>query len=257
MKKAIIIIAIVAVIAIISNVLFWGGWPRGLVGSGNVETEAYAFANFTEVEIDSAFEFEIEQSSSYSINVTADDNVMDYVQVSKDGQTLKIGLRTGLHIGSITLRIGLGIFPRVESATLRASVTMPQLRELTASGASHGTVSGFSSTEDLDIKISGASRVTGNITAGNVQFGISGMSTVQLGGSANDIDANVSGASHLGLDDFVVSNADVNFSGASSGTVNLNGRLDANLSGASTLWYIGEPTMGDISTSGASTISKK
>jgi len=69
--------------------------------------------------------------------------------------------------------------------------------------------------------------------------------------------ANVSGASHFNLDDFIANNADVNFSGASRGTVNLNGRLDANLSGASRLWYIGEPTMGDINTSGASAISRK
>jgi len=140
---------------------------------------------------------------------------------------------------------------------LRASVTLPQLHGLTASGASRGTVSNFSSNEDLDITVSGASRVTGDVTAGNVEFGISGASTIQLEGSANDIDANVSGASHFNLEAFTVNNADVNFSGASSGTVNLNGRLDANLSGASRLWYIGEPTMGDINTSGASTISKK
>ena len=257
MKKAIIIIAIVAAVAIISNVLFWGGWPRGLVGSGNLETEEYAFTNFTEVEIGSAFEFEIKQSKSYSIHVTVDDNVLDYVRVSQNGQTLKISLERGLRIGSVTLRIGLGIFPSLESVTLRASVTMPQLCGLTASGASRGTVSGFSSTEDLDITVSGGSGVTGDITAGNVEFGISGASTIQLEGSANDIDANVSGGSHLNLDAFTVNNADVNFSGASSGTVNLNGKLDANLSGASTLWYIGEPMSTDINTSGASTVIKK
>lgn len=257
MKKAIIIIVIVAVVAIISNVLFWGGWPRGLVGSGNLETEEYAFTDFTAVEIDSAFEFQIEQSGSYSINVTADDNVIDYVAVWRDGQTLHISLARPLRIGPVTLSIGFGIFPRLDSVTLKASVTMPQLRELTASGASHGTISDFNSTDDLDITASGASRVNGDITAGNVDFGISGASTIQLEGSANDMDAGVSGASHLNLEAFIVNNADVNLSGASSGTVNLDGRLDANLSGASRLWYIGEPTMGDINTSGASTISKK
>jgi hypothetical protein len=242
MKKAIIIIVIVAAVAVTCTVLILRGWPGGLIGSGNLETEAYAFTDFTEVEIGSAFEFEIEQSSSYSINVTADDNVIDYVQVSQDGQTLKIRLGRVLFLGPVTLR---------------ASVTMPQLRDLTASGASRGTVSGFSSNEDLDITISGASTVTGDITAGNVDFLISGASTIQLEGSADDIDANVSGASFFNLDNFIVNNADINFSGASSGTVNLNGRLDANLSGASTLWYIGEPTSTDINTSGGSTVSKK
>ena len=134
---------------------------------------------------------------------------------------------------------------------------MPELSGLDVSGASRGTVSGFSSTEDLAITVSGASKVTGDIVAGNVDFGISGASTIQLEGSANDMVADVSGASSLKLDDFTVSNADVDLSGASSGTINLDGRLDADVSGASRLWYIGEPTMGTIDTSGASTISQK
>jgi hypothetical protein len=242
MKKALVVIGIVVAVAVIVTLLVMRGWPGVLIGSGNLETEEYTFANFTAVEINSAFEFEIKQSGSYSINVTADDNVIDYVQVSKDGQTLKIGLGRVLLHGPVTLR---------------ASVTMPELSGLTVSGASRGTVSDFSSTGGLDMTVSGASRVTGDITADNVGFDISGASTIQLEGSANDLNANVSGASHFNLDDFMVNDAQVNFSGASTGTVNLNGRLDANLSGASRLWYIGEPTMGDINTSGASTISKK
>ena len=242
MKKAIIIIVIVVAVAVTCTVLILRGWPGGLIGSGNLETEEYAFTNFSEVEIGSAFEFEIKQSSSYSISVTADDNIIDYVQVSQVGQTLKIGLRTVTWFGP---------------ATLRASVTMPQLHGLTASGASRGTVSDFSSTEDLDITVSGASEVTGDITAGDVDFDISGASTIQLEGSANDMVADVSGASDFNLDDFPVHNADVDFSGASEGTISLNGTLDADLSGASSLWYIGEPTMGDIDITGASSLSKK
>ena len=242
MRKAVVIIAIVVAVVAIYTVLILKGWPGVLIGSGNLETEQYAFANFTRVEISTAFEFEIEQSSSYSINVTADDNVIDYVQVSQDGQTLKIRV---------------GTVPTLRRATLKASVTMPQLGGLTVSGASRGTVYDFNSTEAVDITVSGASRVIGDITAGDVEFHIDGASTIQLEGSANDMTARVSGASRFSLDDFTVNNANVNISGASTGTINLDGRLDANVSGASTLLYIGDPIMGAIDVSGASTLSKK
>jgi hypothetical protein len=242
MKKAGIIIAVVVVVAVLCAVLVLRGWPGVLIGSGNLETEQYAFGNFTRVEISSAFEFEIKQSSSYSINVTADDNVIDCVQVSQDGPTLKIRLET---VSGLRL------------VTLRASVTIPQLHGLTVSGASHGTVSGFSSTEDLDITVSGASRITGDITADDIAFDVSGASTIQLEGSADKMVAAVSGASRFNLADFAVNDVDVNISGASTGTVNLDGTLDANVSGASTLFYIGEPVMGTISVSGASTLTRK
>jgi len=221
---------------------------RRLVGSGNLETRDYAFADFTKVEVSSAFRFEIRQSSSYNISVTADDNIMDYVQVSLDGQTLKIGLRTDPRRSTV---LSLG------PVTLRASVVMPQLRGLTVSGASRGEISDFSSTEDVSIKVSGAGKVNGDITAGNIEFDISGASTIQLEGSANDMVASASGASRFNLNDFTVNSARVRFSGASRGTINLNDRLDADLSGVSRLSYIGEPKMGDINTSGQSTVSRK
>jgi hypothetical protein len=241
MKKGIIIAIVVVVAAICTSLILWG-WPGVLIGSGNLETEEYTFANFTRVEISSAFEFQIRQSSSYSINVTADDNVIDHVQISQDGQTLKI--RVG----------GVPSFRRV---TLKASVTMPQLGGLTVSGASSGTVSDFSSTEAVSIAVSGASRVTGDITAGDIGFDVSGASTIELEGSADNMVAVVSGASRFSLDDFTVNNANVNISGASTGTIDLDGRLDANVSGASTLLYVGDPVMGTINVSGASTLSKK
>ena len=242
MKKAAIIIAVVVVVGAICAALVLRGWPGVLIGSGNLETEEYAFANFIRVEISSAFQFEIKQSSSYSINVTADDNLIDYVQVSQDGETLKIRL---------------GAAPSFRLVTLRASVTMPRLNGLTVSGASRGTVSDFTPTEGLNITVSGASRVEGDFTAGDIGFDVSGASTVRLEGSADDMVAVVSGASTFNLGDFTVNNADVNVSGASTGTINLDGRLDANVSGASTLLYIGDPVMGTINVSGASTLREK
>jgi hypothetical protein len=134
---------------------------------------------------------------------------------------------------------------------------MPQLGGLTVSGASRGTVANFNSTEAVNIAVSGASRVTGDITAGDIGFDVSGASTIELEGSADNMVAAVSGASRFSLDDFTVNNANVNISGASTGTINLDGRLDANVSGASTLLYVGDPVMGTINVSGASTLSRK
>jgi len=259
MKKA--IVAVLVAVFLTSGLL--AGCVGGVVkGSGNLDTQEFNFSDFARVEVGYAFEVEITQSSSYSVSITADDNLFDYILVSKQGTTLKIRLEPALYYAF---------------TKLQAKITMPQLYGLTLSGATRGTVSGFSSTDNIDIgvsgasslnlvemsvgdvefDISGASRVTGDITAGDAEFDVSGASTVQLEGSANDIVVDASGASHVKLAAFPVSNADVTLSGASSGTVNLDGRLDADLSGASKLLYIGEPTMGTINTSGASTLSKK
>jgi len=59
------------------------------------------------------------------------------------------------------------------------------------------------------------------------------------------------------LGKFPTQNADVEISGASNGTINLNGKLNADVSGASNLYWSGTPIMGDIQTSGASNLRRK
>jgi hypothetical protein len=238
MKRA--IAAVLVVVLLASGLLV--GCGGVLIGSGNLKTKEYSFGDFTSVEISSAFEFDISRSCSYGVSITADDNILEEVEVTKEGNSLKIGLKTIAGLGPVALK---------------AEVTMPQLHGLAVSGASHGTVSDFSSAENFDINVSGASKVTGDIAAGDADFDVSGASTVQLEGSANNMVANVSGASRFNLGGFMVNNANVTFSGASTGTINLAGKLDADLSGASKLLYAGEPRMGNINASGASTLGRK
>ena len=235
------VIMILFAFTLLASALFVG-CDGILVGSGNLEAKEYPLSDFSKIEISSAFEFDIQQSNSYSINVTADDNIIEKVRVIKEGNTLKIDLET---------------FPRIGPMTLKVAITLPQLTDLDVSGATRGTISDFNSSGDLDITVSGASKVAGDITAGDVDFDVSGASTLQLEGSADDIDVDVSGASRLYLGGFTVKNTDITVSGASRGTINMSGKLDADISGASKLEYIGEPTMGSINSSGASSLSSK
>ncbi len=85
----------------------------------------------------------------------------------------------------------------------------------------------------------------------------SGGSHIDAEGSANALTVDVSGGSTLDLENFPVHNAEVVFNGGSSGTISLDGTLDADLSGGSRLWYVGNPTLGDIDTSGGSSLQKK
>jgi len=265
MRKLATSVAAAVPVAVLLAAGLLAGCVGGLItGSGNVETREMDFTGFDRVEAGYAFEVEITQSDSYSVRITADDNLFDdCIAVSKQGRTLKIGLKP-----TVTVR----------PWTLKAEVTMPDLYGLGLSGAARGTVAGFSSSEGLDLDLSGAgslemsdmsagditldlsgaSRVSGDITAsGDAEFDLGGASRVELAGLANDMRIVASGASKLELEDFPVRNADVSLNGASQATVNLDGRLDADLSGASKLWYVGEPTMGDMHMSGGSTLSKK
>ena len=262
MRKAITPVVLTAVL--IAAALFSG---CTLTASGDIITEEKDFTDFTYVDVGSAFEVEITQSDSFSIIISADESLFDYVEVSKAGGTLKIYLKPHHIFTDFTLG----------AKTLKAEITMPALYGLQLSGASKGTITGFKSSQDFSLvvsgassletadievddaefEVSGASRVSGNMTADDTEFVVSGASSVELSGSADEIMVEVSGASRVDLADFPIKDADVKLSGASEATVNVKGRLDTVLSGASRLYFYGNPTMGNISVTGASTIKHK
>jgi len=261
MKKAIIPIILVAVLtaALLSGC--------EVTGPGGVVTEEKDFTDFTYVDVGSAFEVEIIQSDSFSTSVSADESFFDYIAVTKEGNTLRIYLNPRHTFTDFTLR----------ARTLKAKITMPALYGLQLSGASKATVTGFKSSKDfnlnvsgassvdiddmevgdIEFEISGASKVSGSVNASDVRFEVSGASEVELEGSANNIILTASGASKVNLADFPLSNANAKLSGASETTLDVKGRLDAVLSDASRLYFQGNPTMGNISVTGASTIKHK
>lgn len=262
MRKAVIPFVLTALL--IAAAIFSGCEETA---QGEVITETKDFSGFNYVDVGSAFEVEITRSDSYSVVISADESLFDYVEVSKAGTTLKIYLNPRHILTDFTLG----------AKTLKAEITMPALHGLEVSGASKGTITGFKSSYDFNlvvsgasslemvnigvgnagIEVSGASRISGNMTAYDTTFEISGASSCELSGSADMMVLVVSGASRVDQTDFPVNSANIELSGASEATVHVKGRLDITASGASRLYFYGNPTLGYTDVSGASTIKHK
>lgn len=260
MKK--LIFTLILVVMVLSATVLTGCIRVDLTqDAGPITTAQYAFTDFTGIEVGNAFEVTITPSDNYSVTITAGENVFSHLNVHKSGSTLVIEVDNWF--------INWYVSPKLD-------VTMPVLTYLELSGASKGTALGFRSSEDfrlhvsgasdleMDIEshyftadISGASKVTGRLIATDCDIDLSGASRISLTGSGGDIRLDCSGASTVDMADFSVDNADIDFSGASSGSLVVNGRLDVELSGASTLEYYGNPTMGKSDISGSSTIRHK
>ena len=56
--------------------------------SKETETRQFDFTEFSRLEIGNAFSYEIKQSDTYQISITANENLFDDIEVDKEGQTL-------------------------------------------------------------------------------------------------------------------------------------------------------------------------
>lgn len=212
-------------------------------GSGNQLTRTEAITDFSGINASHTFDVTVRYADSYRVEVRVDDNLEQYLEVRKRGNILVLGLEDG----------------RSYSNThLEAEITMPRLQRFELSGACEGDFSGFESNDALEIELSGASRLRGDIVAGDVRISVSGASNLHLTGSGrNGVALNISGASNVNLEEFTLIDVYAQVSGASELVVSATGELNVEASGASDVRYVGDPTMGNIETSGASTIRRR
>lgn len=227
----------VAVVSFLAVVFFTGCE----IGSGVLVSEKYDKSGFTAVEAHSGFKVSIVKSEEFEVKITADDNVIDLVEVSTSDDTLHIRLTPEI------------IY---ENVTLRAEIGMPELHGLELSGGSKAEIAGFESSDSLSIALSGGSDAFGEIVAGKVDIELSGGSTIDLEGAADKLAVDGSGGSDLYLRQFPVGNADIKLSGGGKARIKASDILDADLSGGSTLIYFGKPRIGDTELSGGSTLKK-
>jgi len=229
---------------IFATILLMGCAQVTITGSGNVVTQDETISGFDKVDISQSFNVEITKGDNFHVVIRVDDNLVEYLNVVKQGSTLKIGLDPG---NSYT----------IVNATMEAEVTMPELVGLELSGSSVANISGFESSKSLVVELSGNSDFLGDIQAGDSRFDVSGNSSVTISGSGGDLTVDASGSSDVDLADFPGSDGTIDASGSSTVTVNLSERLDADASGSSDIYYLGDPELGSIDTSGSSNIRPK
>lgn len=194
MKKIVLSLVGLAAIAIaagciysvagtLNNHIVFGG--KTLRGSGNLVTRTVAVGQFDAVQASNAATVQIVKGSG-PVTVKADDNVMEFVEVAVRNGTLVIGFDKEIN----------------DRRNVTLEVTVPSdgnLKKVSASGASKLTCEPVLTSDEIELKASGASRMAVLVNAKKCEIDVSGASRVEVGGAAEQCDADASGASRLKL----------------------------------------------------------
>lgn len=213
--------------------------PGALAGSGRLTSRTINLTGVTSVLAGANFVVRLKMGGPAQATVTMDDNLTDQVEAAVVGDQLRLGIKPGMS---------------VRNATLSADVVVGQLDRLSTSGASRVIVNPVLSSPALQLVVSGASAVTGPVTIGQVQAGVSGAGTLALSGQVEDLRVSAAGTSRLPLAGLTVRRLDATLSGASQATVAVTDTLAAQVAGASVLRYRGTPKIIRSQASGMSVI---
>ena len=182
---------------------------RSISGSGNVVTESRDVSGFTAVSLEGLGLLVIDQTGSETLTITADDNLLPYIETQVRGGTLIIGLQDNTTLDDIT--------------ELTYHVTADQI------DAAHLNGAGAIQMLHLDRKDWDAT--------------ISGVGSITVSGKVEEQAVELNGAGAYNAEDLESQKATVEHNGAGLAVVQVSDQLDVDINGIGIVEYIGSPTV--------------
>lgn len=242
MKKIPIILALVAVAIVAYSMSTWGD-KKSVKASKTITTETRNVSDFHKIEVSGAFDVDVTYGTEEKVEVEVPENLQEYVKVYTRGG--KLFIETD---GKTSFK---------SSCDLLVHVKTTRLNEFELSGASSIKLNNTLKDDAFSLESSGATNFKGKLDVQEVEMDLSGASSATIEGRAAKALVDLSGASQLEDFEFEIDEAFIDLSGASSAKVTSLKSIKADVSGASSLYYKGNPAKNDVIKSGASSVKKK
>ncbi|PWJ60188.1 putative autotransporter adhesin-like protein [Dyadobacter jejuensis] len=207
------------------------------------DTRQFTEKGFTRISMGSAFKVNVEQGANFRIVATGRQEDLSALKATVKGGTLSLGYDNNIRQNN--------------RSEVKINIIMPSLEAVDFSGASKVNVGRFSGAKNIDVEVSGASKVMMDLSADKVAVSLSGASGLGLKGSCAVLNGEVSGASSLKAMELICEEVIIEASGASSAQVVAQKELRAEASGASSVRYAGAVKNVQSHTSGASSVKRK
>jgi hypothetical protein len=191
------------------------------VGNGVAHAETREVGEFDEIDSGGIVDVVVRIGDATRVEVRGDQNVVPLVV-------------TAVEDGRLEIRTKKSLIPDLD---LVVDITTPALRELDLSGAGSADVRG--------------------LDGGEFELGLSGAGRVALAGRVDRFEADVSGAADLDAAALEAGVVRIDLSGAGDADVTARETLDAEVSGAGSIRYGGDPKTVTKDVSGAGSIAPR
>lgn len=190
--------------------------PEKIKGDGNKQTVARNLSSFKSVALSGRYDVVIVGGMSQQVTLTADSNVLNYIQTKVEGGVLKVDVPSDVEL--------------VTKEPPLIQIAVPSLKQISIAGMAKVNVVKLNS-DSLNVVLSG----TGSLN---------------LSGTVDKFSVAISGMSEVNAQDLVSRFADINVSGSGHVSVNASQELNVKVAGTGLIEYYGTPAKINQSISG-------
>ena len=202
-------------------------WGPGEPGSGKVITQTRNVNDVLSIKVDYPAQVVIRQGDKQSIQVEAEDNLLEGLKTQVRNEALEIFYKSndGSHVNP--------------TRPVTITIVVKDLNELNLTSAGEVIIEGLA-TEELNLSLSGAGNTKlREVSLQNLSVHLSGAGSMMASGTVDTLGLDISGFGSFNGKQLHGQTANVDLSGAGSATVWVDDQLDAEISGAGTVNYYG------------------
>lgn len=222
--RNILIMLSIALLALTSSCLD----KFGVKGNRIVQTEQRTTTNFDEVTSSGSFDVYLMPGDEPSIEVTAESNLLPYIETDIDGDRLKIRTRGANFL--------------INHDPMEIYITSPNVNKIQLSGSGFIETGNFQS-DQFEISLSGSGTIRTSVEANDLDMSISGSGKILVDGYSRNSNINISGSGRIEAYDLSLEYCDVRISGSGDTYLNVEKNLDVSISGSGNVHFINSPSI--------------
>ena len=216
-------------------------FDESIYGEGPVETIERNIGNFTGIKVSAGIDVFLTQGDNTKVEVVADENLHKVIRTEIKGNVLHV-------YSEINIR---------KAKSKKVYVTCKEIEKLGVSSAGDLTGQNKIETDFLDISLSSAGDLDIEVEAKQIECSISSSGNARLSGFAEELYARLSSAGNLKAYELITKKCKVRVSSAGDAKIHVTEELDASVSSAGNVYYMGDPKIKNISSSSAGGVYKR
>lgn len=251
-------------------------------GKGEMITQKFDVGTFDEIDFDGIGKVEVIPSTSFYVDVEAQENIMKIIEVKKKGSVLKVGLKPGYQVSGKT-KIRYTIYANsivgltnTGSGSLEAKdgslgenlnvkntgsgnvefVSSANIKNLDIAGTGSGNINAEFIGENISIKNTGSGNFELDFVAQNIDLKNTGSGDIKIKGGGITFEPTLTGSGDLDAYDFYCSKVNVKTSGSGNATVYVQNSLFVTITGSGDVFYKGNPSELNTDISGSGNLVK-
>lgn len=208
-------------------------------GKGEIVSEQRNVEDFTKIELQGEFKVVLTQDSFSTMRVIAPENIVQQVKSRVSGNILSIKMDKQI----------------CDSTVVELVLSSKNWESIIATGSSDISGGNLINANNLDINLSGVSKINLNLIVSRLKTQASGSSEISLSGQCRQHIIDLSGSNKIQAFGFVVSDYKIESSGKSKLDINVLSNLEVKTSGVSEISYKGSPKNISKNESGSLTLT--